>query len=328
MYATLTRDQVAFVVTAACAAPSIHNSQPWQFCVASDRLVLLADPDRALWVTDPTARALYISCGAALFNTRVALRMMGFDPLVRPLPHPDYCFDVLAIIEAACGPPPTPRERELYESVWRRHINRGPFLDTPVAPSVMARLQQAAHQENASLRVLDKRDATIVLALAEQAGRELAADAAHQAELRRWIATGRAEGIPTEALPLRPDRAPSPVRDTDFLAAAPNRRPTGVYERFPQLTVLTTEADEPEDWLRAGQALQHVLLAASASGLSASFLYHLIERDDMHEEESSSWPWPENRQMIIRLGYGPRPVPVPRRPLANVLRAGRKLRTF
>lgn len=170
MCATLTRDQVALVVAAACAAPSIHNSQPWQFSVAGDRLVLFADPDRALWVTDPTARALYISCGAALFNARVALRMLGLDPLVRPLPHPEYSFDVLAVIEAAGGTPPTPSERELYESVWRRHINRGPFSDTPVAPSVMARLQQAAHRENASLRVLDKPDATIVLALAEQAG--------------------------------------------------------------------------------------------------------------------------------------------------------------
>jgi nitroreductase len=319
MCATLTEDQVALVALAAGAAPSDHNSQPWQFSVAEDHLLLSADLDRALWVSDPNARALYISCGAAVFNARVALRALGYWPRVRLLPHPEYPFTVLAVIDADAQQPPGPADCELYEALWRRHINRGPFTDKRVPQSVLARLRQAANQEHVRLRVLQKRDAARVTTLASEAGRQLSADRAHQAELRQWIADGRVDGIPIEALPLQPDRSPSPVRDADFLAAAPKRRPRAAYERLPKLAVLATETDEPEDWLQAGEALQHVLLVATACGLSASFLYHLVERDDMHEEESRWWPWPENRQMIIRLGYGPPPVPVPRRPLADIM---------
>jgi nitroreductase len=46
------------IVEAASAAPSVHNTQPWKFVAASDdRLEVQADPDRALWVADPHARA-------------------------------------------------------------------------------------------------------------------------------------------------------------------------------------------------------------------------------------------------------------------------------
>jgi nitroreductase len=325
--ATLSDDQVALVVLSAGSAPSVHNSQPWKFSVTEDHLLLCADPDRALWVSDPTARALYISCGAALFSARVALRALGYEPQVRQLPHPEYPFTVLAVIDAVSGRPPAPAERELYDALWRRQTNRRPFSDERVPLSALARLRQAADQERAGLRVLDGRGAARVLTLAGEAGRQLSADAAHQAELREWIGRGRHDGIPAGALPLRPDASPSPVRDADFLSAAPERRARAAYERSPQLAVLTTETDEPEDWLQAGQALQHVLLVATVFGLSASFFYHLVERDDMHEQESHHWPWPENRQMIMRLGYGSPPVPVPRRPLTEIMPAMRDLRT-
>src|SRR5215469_1426811 len=154
MCATLTEDQ-ALVLVAAGNAPSLHNSQPWQFSLTDGRLLLSADSDRVLSVSDPTGRALYLSCGAALFSARVALRALGYEPRVRQLPHPEYPFTVLAVIDAASGHSPTPAERELYEALWRRRTNRRPFSDKPVPQSLFANLRQAAEQEHASLRVLD-----------------------------------------------------------------------------------------------------------------------------------------------------------------------------
>lgn len=322
---TLTEDQVVETVLAAGAAPSVHNSQPWLFSVSEDHLLLSANPDRALRVCDPTARALYISCGAALFNARVALRALGYQPLVRQLPHPEYPFTVLAVIDAVSGSPPASAEHELYDALWQRHTNRNPFSDEPIPGPVLAQLRRAAYQERASLRVLDRNDAMCVLILATEAGRQLSADLGHQTELRRWIACGGAEGIPADALPLQPDRAPSPVRDGDFLCAVPGQRAYAAYERLPQLAVLVTGTNEPADWLQAGQALEHVLLEATACGVSASFLYHLVERDDMLDQEPPLWPWLENRQMVIRLGYGSHAVRVPRRPLVDIMPGVREL---
>jgi hypothetical protein len=63
------------------------------------------------------------------------------------------------------------------------------------------------------------------------------------------------DGIPVDALPLQPAASPSPVRDADFLRAAPEPRAGAAYEKSPRLAVLTTETDEPEDWLRGEVAM-------------------------------------------------------------------------
>jgi len=113
---------------AAAAAPSIHNTQPWRLSVGpGDVLELQADPDRALWVADPHARALYLSCGAALFNIRAAIRVTGHHPLVWPLPHSSHSPMVLAIVQAEQARPASLAELELFEAIWQRHTNRRPF---------------------------------------------------------------------------------------------------------------------------------------------------------------------------------------------------------
>jgi hypothetical protein len=309
------------IVESAAAAPSIHNTQPWRFTVVADDLLEVhGDPDRALWVSDPHARALHLSCGAALFNIKTAIRMTGFNPLVWPLPHPEFAPTVLAAVQAEPGRPPTFAEREMYEAIWQRHTNRGPFTEEPIAEPMLNTLEQAAGFEFATLRMLNGADAARVLDMAATASKELAGDVDHQIELQRWIATSsRDDGIPAQALPSRPSSEPSPVRG-DLCSAAPAVvRPEVGYERYPQLAVLTTAGDEPSDWLRAGQALQRVLLTATAHGLSASFLYQSIELRDMRPESAPAWPWPEHPQIVIRLGYGRPQAGAPRRPVDDVL---------
>jgi len=309
------------IVESGAAAPSIHNTQPWQFvAVADDLLEVRADPDRALWVGDPRARALYLSCGAALFNIRTAIRMTGFNPLVWPLPQPEFPPTVIAAVQAEPGRPPTFAEREMYEAIWRRHTNRNPFTAEPISESMHDALEQAAGFEFATMRMLNNTEAAVVLELAAKASAELAEDVDHRIELQRWIgASGRGDGIPADALPWTPRQEPAPVRG-DLAAASPGVvRPAGDYEESPQLAVLTTARDEPSDWLRAGQALQRVLLTATAHGLSASFLYQPIQLRDMRGEAAPAWPWKENPQIVIRFGYGREAPGSPRRPVDDVL---------
>jgi nitroreductase len=299
---------------AAGAAPSIHNTQPWRLSVGTeDLLELRADPDRALWVADPHARGLYLSCGAALFNIRTAIRMAGHNPLVWPFPQPTYPPMVLAIVQAELARPPSLAERELFDAIWQRHTDRGPFAERPVPESAQIALEQAAGYEFGTLRMLSTREVVSVLDLAASADRAMAADFDHQVELEQWIATdSHHDGIPAAALPPRPDHSPAPVRD--FASVAPTvGRPSASYEQNPQLAVLTTACDEPADWLRAGQALQRVLLTATVHGVSASFLYQPIELHDMRGDAAPAWPWPEHPQMIIRFGYGSQSTGTPRR---------------
>lgn len=86
----LPEEVVAELVAAATLAPSMHNTQPWrfQFDPAGETISLYADPARMLPVADPDGRSLHISCGAALFNLRLAVAVAGRQPVVRLIPDP------------------------------------------------------------------------------------------------------------------------------------------------------------------------------------------------------------------------------------------------
>jgi nitroreductase len=292
------------IVEAAGAAPSIHNTQPWRFLVVGDDLLEIhGDPERMLWVADAHGRALHLSCGAALFNLRLAARATGAKPLVWALPDPQAEPTLMASVQLTPGRPATLGERELFGSIWQRHTSRAPFSSLRVPDAVWVALEQAASAEFALLRLLDAADAAQVVQIAADAERELAEDFDHRVELARWIGTDGDDGVPATVLGSRPDRDLAPVRDLGR-AAPTTWLPTASYEARPQLAVLATGRDDPADWLRAGQALQRVLLTATASGLAASFLYQPIELHDMRQS-TGWWPWPECPQIILRLGYGP-----------------------
>jgi hypothetical protein len=186
------------LIEAAGAAPSIHDTQPWRFRVTDELIEVHGHPDRMLWVADPRGRALHLSCGAALFNLRLAIRMLGAKPLVWPLPDPEGKPTLLASVELAPGRPPTSDERTMFETIYQRHTSRAPFSERPIPESVRLPLEQEAACEFAVFRMLNSSDASAVLDLAATAEQELAADFSHRVELGRWIGTEGNDGIPSD----------------------------------------------------------------------------------------------------------------------------------
>src|SRR5829696_7578988 len=79
-------DVLRFALRYAVLAPSSHNSQPWLFYVDGNAVEIYADHTRRLPVVDPDDRELVMSCGAALYNLRLALRHFanGCDVAVLP----------------------------------------------------------------------------------------------------------------------------------------------------------------------------------------------------------------------------------------------------
>ncbi|HUZ35744.1 MAG TPA: hypothetical protein VMV17_05405 [Streptosporangiaceae bacterium] len=313
------------IIRAAQQAPSVYNTQPWSFWVRSDdRIELRANrggadehhADRWLEVTDPGARELAISCGAALFNLRMAIRVTGHELAAWLLPDPDGDPTLLASVEIVTGRvrPPTADEQELYDAIPRRHTYRWPFNGHRVPANILTELVGTAAKERCWLRVLFPFQVTRWLHAAGQAERELTGDRHYVAELRQW--TSGAEpglGVPKAAYGPQPPpmSVNPPVRDFGFDWG--DGRPVERFESHPQMLALATDEDRPLDWLRAGQALQRALLTATRYGVAASFLTQPLELAD-HKHEPRRWPgaWPfhETPQMLIRVGYPAGPAPV------------------
>jgi nitroreductase len=305
-------------IEAAIAAPSIHNSQPWLFRIRDGGVDVLADWDRRLEVIDPSGRELLISVGAAVFNLRVAMHQQARVPIVRLLPDPDAPDLVARVVP---GPQATPGAalNALAAAIPLRHTNRRPFARVVIPASVIEELVAAARLEGAVLRVADAVGRGAILSLVRTADQRLRSQGVYRAELTEWTpaAPGRRDGVPPqafgpwhalEALPLR-----------DFGLTLPQlHRPSERFEPYPTIVVLSTNGDTAEQWLRAGQALQRVLLVATVHGLSATPMSQPLElpalRDLVTDTATGRWA-----QVILRLGYGQPTTPTPRRPLAEVL---------
>jgi nitroreductase len=317
-------DSVALdLVQAAAAAPSMHNVQPWRFRVrtVSEEIRLCVDPVRTLPVADPQGRALLVGCGAALFNLRLAVTHLGREPVVRLMPHPTN--PVLVASVRLAGPRRASQsERDLYQAIWRRHTNRGPFSDAAIPSRVVGELTEAARVEGAELRFLSEYDTTRVLGLVAEADRLDATDPQRRAETAAWVRPDpdqdSAEGIPAGAFGPRVAGRTLPLRDFGA-STAQSTRPAAEFETRPRLAVLFTRSDTRADWLRAGQALERVLLTATVHGLAASFLNQALEHAELRWLLLPSDAGMGNVHMLLRLGYGDPVEATPRRPVDQVL---------
>lgn len=112
-------------VDRAVLAPSLYNSQPWQFVMHPDRLEVRADRTRHLPGIDPVGRELVQSVGAALCNARVALAACGWAVEVIRLPNPEDP-DLMALVQLLDGPADT-ELAELDLQITHRRTNRRTF---------------------------------------------------------------------------------------------------------------------------------------------------------------------------------------------------------
>ncbi|MEV7323275.1 nitroreductase family protein [Streptomyces sp. NPDC093970] len=311
------------IVSAAVAAPSIHNTQPWRFRLATETMTLQirAAADRGLRHIDPCGRALHLSVGCALFNVRLAVAHFGWEPVTRLLPRPDEP-GLLATVRlgGTARFSPTPG---LYDAVWRRHSSRFPFSARTLPTTLLHELAEAVHAEGAQLGYPDPEETDRLLRLTLEAERRTTADRDRAVESRRWVREpdAAALGIPPLAVGPQDYRDRLPVRDFEA-----HRHPATLtaqaFEQQPTIAVLSTPHDRRADWLRAGQALQHALLVATAAGVRASLLHQALEWPDLREQLAKPENGPVQAQMVIRLGYGPEGPASPRRTAAQALEEG------
>jgi hypothetical protein len=308
---------VESLLAAAVAAPSIHNTQPWRFHLDPDSQLLEVHsvPERTLPLTDPTHRAQYLSVGAAVFNLRLAAVHLGWRPEVRLLPFPHEPGLLAAIrLTGPLGADDRPPDPGLYEAIARRHTSRMPFTGRPVPDPVVAEMTSAAHAAGARLHVPDITGTRRLLRLTAAAEARNQAHPDRTAETLSWVTAPGADapyGVPVTA--LGPPDAGRRIPMRDFTGPLPAvRRPALWFERHVQLALLWTPHDRREDWLRAGQALQYVLLTATAHGLRTSLLHQAMEWPDLRAATAHPRHKRCHPHVLIRFGYGPDGAGTPR----------------
>jgi hypothetical protein len=321
-----TAEIIRSVVAEAVWAPSVHNTQPWCFTADGPRIRLYADVGRQLTAADPDGREMMISCGAALFTARLALRSLGFVPETQVLPDPADPT-LVAQLSWPRRAAVTGYERRLFGQVRQRRTHRGGFDPVPLSPELLTALCERAARDGATLRIVaDSRRRAALAAAIETAERALRLDSERVQELVAWSpppGSLRRDGVPATSYPARPEHTDPDFPGRDFahgrgwglprLSTAPPFRTAGVA------ALLTTPDDRAADWVSAGQALQRILLTAGTCGVAAALHSQPLELGWLREfirTRLSDGGYP---QLVLRLGTVIQIETSVRRPPADVL---------
>jgi Nitroreductase family len=277
----LTSEQVDGLLTTADRAPSRHDSRPWRFHVTSRVIELYSVPERALPVADPAGREQRMACGAALFNLRLALHGHQIRPTVTFFPDRSRP-GLLAVIRHGGTKEPTPEQKRLLLAIPAQRFDRRPLDAAAVPRNEQHGLRRAALDEGAWLHVVhDRPERALLRTLVLRAERLQTANPAFRAELATWSA--RTAGLP-DCLP----------------AGAGGQEP---LEEEPLMALLTSHLAGTVAEVQVGQALQRVLLTATAAGLATSLLRQVVEVPQTREELRRLFAVARPPQAVLRIGW-------------------------
>jgi nitroreductase len=315
---------VTQMLATAARAPSVHNTQPWRFAVGPHAIDLYADTDRKLG-QDRDGRQMLISCGAAVFGLRLAVRGLGYLPAVTLFSERSRPW---LLARVALGPmaPVTEAERRMLAALPHRHTHRGAFDPGPIPAGLLPGLQHDALAESATLALVETPGRYGKLAgLAAEAARMQRHSAGARAEIRRWSrppGSPARDGVPAAAFgpaaPAGPRRLAQ--RDFDLGRHCGLLPPHGPDEPPPAATaVLVTSGDSQLDWLRAGQALYRVLAHAATVWVTASLHTGPLEIPVIRDLIRTQLTLPGTPQMLLQFGPAHASLASARRPVPEFL---------
>ena len=319
-----------FLLNYTILAPSGHNTQPWLFNIVDDAVELYADQTRALPIVDPNHRELIISCGAALFHLRIAMRHFGYGDIVEIFPEADN-RNLLARIRFGSKRNVKLEENFIFRAIPKRYTNRFTYNPGELPSSLIAELESATCSEGSCqqimTQVIPEASREQIVDLIAQGDRVQMANPLFRQELAQWIRSddrhdgipGHAQGInerldsltPLVSLAIRSFDLGKSLAEKDYQLAI----------QAPVLLMIGSKGDTPHDWLTTGEALAHLLLRARVDDVWASFFNQPIEIPELRANLQTLFPHNGYPQILLRLGYAHPAKPTPRRTVDDVLQS-------
>lgn len=335
----------AGLLRSAVLAANAHDTQPWLYCVAGDRIDLYADESRNLGAMDPFRREMQLSLGCAVENLVLAARAQGYDPKVAPaagtlaatMPGPRLA---VRIDLRRAAPAPSP----LAAAIPRRHTTRNAYdRDRPVDGETLERLRSAAVAGDGVRLVFltDKATQAEFAAATVAATEAIIADPEMIADSDAWFRATDAEidahrDGPTLAaaglssMKLMFARLLPISREQSHRGWLDNTRDTQLATAASFGVIAVKDLYDREQALAAGRLWQRLHLAGTVLGLALQPLNQLPERVDRDRQlgrpgdmartlaaltGAADW----HATFAFRLGWPDRLAPAsPRRDLASV----------
>ena len=265
-----TSEKLRFLLNYARSASLDSNNQFRSYTIVNN---FIEFGEKSCTVANVDRRELIISCGAALFNLRVAIRHFGYRDLVEVFPDRDNP-NLLARIGLGSRRNVNLEENFLFRAISKRCAKQLDFTDRHLPKSLIWELASATDAECTSLQV-----STHVI------------PDAYNHEVIKLIDRGDRLQI-TDPLLYR-ELAPgiNSSHDAIPLTSATTKMLIG------------SQDDNEYAWLATGEALAHLILRARIDDVGVSFLNQPIQIPKLRSRIQAMFPENGHPQILLGLGY-------------------------
>jgi hypothetical protein len=286
------------LVAAATLAPNPHNSQPWLFGLASNRIDLYADTSRNIGAIDPFKREKYIGLGAALENLVIAGEATGYVARVTLMPDGEHSHHAARIDLSR-----TSRSGSgslLASQIAQRHTNRYAFVEGKQVPAkalaAMGALTDVGTSHARLIWFSSKSQRARLSELLVGATEAIIGDVDQSRSDYQWFRqtwdevqrqrdgiTVDASGLPelTQALAKLLPAQSRQATDAAWLTATHDRH-TKTAAAYGVIVVRDAQANQQR--LQGGRLLERIHLWATGNGIALQHMNQLTERTDRERE--------------------------------------------
>jgi len=307
----------------ATLAANSHNTQPWTFAIAEERIEIRPDFSRATPAVDPDNHHLYVTLGCAAQNIIEAAAAFGLGA------EPDVATEAGETrVSLALAAGPTRRTPE-FEAITERQCTRSEYDAQPLSAGELRQLQAAAETPGVDAIILNAAEPIGEVAEFVAAGSDAQVrDPAFVAELKEWIrfsstaALEKRDGLFSGCTgnPTMPSWLGPVVFDFVFTAGSEREKYIKQVSSSSAVIVFTAKQDDKAHWVEVGRAYQRFALVATALGLKHAFVNQPVEVSKVREQFASYLGIGGRRpDLIVRVGRAPAMPRSLRRPLDAVI---------
>ncbi len=296
------------LISFAILAPSGHNSQPWQFQVSNNEIIITPDYSKRLDVVDGNDRELFISLGCATENLMTAARHYGYDS--------KYDFSDGKIV-VTFSKQDAYNDDTLFDAISKRHTHRGNFSGAKVPDNILQNISARILQDNASVMIYDSesREGDIIKQKIAEGNEIQMSDTAFKRELVSWMRFNKKHVNETHnglcynvlGFPATPKPIGKRIVGMFLNPKAQNKTDNAVNASASHFCVFCVKDDNAKNWVDLGVFLERFLLKITSEGISYSFSNQPCEIPSLKENLRQNLNLTTYPSVIIRLGYGEEP---------------------
>ena len=311
------------IIRYATLAPSSLNSQPWNFRLRADELLIHPDFTRRMPVTDPDDEQLFIALGSAAENAHITARAFGMsgDLAYYPVGRGGMKLD----LRAAAHIEPS----GLFHAIPRRQSAAGACDERAPCGRELEVLKRAGDGLSVDILVVTDRPRIEKLVEIMRAAHAIqAVDVAFLTERKKWLrfnerdALHRRDGVYVRCAVGRalPRWLGAPLFDLLAGGAADRDEYVRRARSSGGFAVLVGAGRDPRHWVAVGRACERFLLNATALNMRTALINEPIAARAARIELASCLDLQSHTpDVLIRFGYGPASMRSLRRPLERVM---------